>query len=113
MGRRRDHDAIWQPVRLHAACNVHRVAPDVVDELVGADHSGHYLAGMDADAHLQWDGKLASGARIYELQAYRNAFLVLPGLYLIGLVLVWRVRETWCRPYGAPAPAAAPIPARA
>jgi MFS family permease len=61
---------------------------------------------------LQWDGKLAAGARVYDLQDYRNAFLVLPGVYLIGLVLVWRVRETWCRPYAAP-PAPAPAVAEA
>lgn len=59
---------------------------------------------------LQWDGTLAAGARVYALEAYRGAFLVLPGLYVVGLVLVTRVRETWCRPYAAaeePAPAVA------
>ena len=56
---------------------------------------------------LQWDGKLTAGARVYDLDAYRNALLVMPGVYVLGLVLVWRVRETWCRPYGAPAPAPA------
>jgi MFS family permease len=56
---------------------------------------------------LQWDGTLAAGARVYALEAYRAAFLVLPGLYLLALVLVWRVRETWCRPHGAPAAAGA------
>lgn len=62
---------------------------------------------------LQWDGKLAAGARVYDLAAYRNALLVMPGVYVLALVLVWRVRETWCRPYGAPAPETSVIPARA
>src|SRR5581483_10609269 len=53
---------------------------------------------------LQWDGKLASGARVYDLKAYRNALLVMPGVYVLGLVLVWRIRETWCKPCGALAP---------
>lgn len=61
---------------------------------------------------LQWDGTLAQGARIYSVEAYRTAFLLLPGLYLLGLVFALRVRETYCRPYGAvAAPAAAPASA--
>jgi MFS family permease len=51
---------------------------------------------------LQWDGKLAAGARVYAVEAYRNAFLVLPAVYAIGFVLGLRIRETWCRPYAAP-----------
>lgn len=54
---------------------------------------------------LQWDGTLAAGARVYSLESYRHAFLVLPGLYLFALILGLRVRETRCRPYAA-APAA-------
>jgi MFS family permease len=54
---------------------------------------------------LQWDGTLAAGARVYAVETYRNAFLLLPGLYLLGLALALRVRETWCRPYAAPAAA--------
>ena len=52
---------------------------------------------------MQWDGTLAAGARVYDLAAFRNAFLVLPGVYVLALALVWRVRETWCKPYAAPA----------
>jgi MFS family permease len=52
---------------------------------------------------LQWDGRLADGARVYGLESYRAAFLVLPGLYLLGLGFALRVKETWCRPLAAPA----------
>jgi len=47
---------------------------------------------------LQWDGTQAAGARVYDAKAYRNAFLVLPGVCVLALVLATRVRETWCRP---------------
>ena len=61
---------------------------------------------------LQWDGTLAAGARIYSLEAYRTAFLVLPGLLVLGIVMALRVRETWCRPYAAPvSPATAAVEA--
>lgn len=57
---------------------------------------------------LQWDGTLAAGARVYALESYRSAFVVLPGLFVAALLCVWRIRETRCRPYAAAAtPAAA------
>ncbi len=54
---------------------------------------------------LQWDGTLAAGARAYAVEAYRNAFFVLPAVYAIGFLCALRVRETFCRPYAAPEPA--------
>ncbi len=48
---------------------------------------------------LQWDGKLAQGARIYSVEAFRSAFFVLPVVNLLGFVCALRVRETWCKPY--------------
>lgn len=57
---------------------------------------------------LQWDGTLAAGARVYSLESYRAAFLVLPGVFLGALFCIWRIRETRCRPYAAAgSPAAA------
>ncbi|MBL8661822.1 MAG: MFS transporter [Candidatus Odyssella sp.] len=50
---------------------------------------------------LQWDGRLADGARVYAAEAYRKAFIVLPVLYALGFVAASRVRETFCRPYAA------------
>jgi MFS family permease len=57
---------------------------------------------------LAWDGTLAGGARVYALDAYRTAFVVLPGVFVGALICLWRIRETRCRPYAAAdAPAAA------
>ena len=53
---------------------------------------------------LQWDGRLADGARVYAAETFRKAFLVLPALYALAFLFALRVRETWCRPYAAPAP---------
>ena len=48
---------------------------------------------------LRWDGALVGGARVYALENYRVALLVLHGMFLTAIVLALRVRETWCRPY--------------
>jgi MFS family permease len=56
---------------------------------------------------LQWDGKLANGARVYGAETFRTAFFVLPALHALAFLAALRVRETWCRPFGTvPAPAA-------
>ena len=55
---------------------------------------------------LQWDGRLAGGARVYAAETFRNAFIVLPTLYALAFLSALRVRETFCRPYAASAPAA-------
>ncbi len=52
---------------------------------------------------LQWDGRLADGARVYAAETFRKAFIVLPMLYALAFVSGLRVRETFCRPYAAPA----------
>jgi MFS family permease len=52
---------------------------------------------------LQWDGNLVAGARVYAVEAYRLAFIVLPALPIVGFLAALRVRETYCRPYAAPA----------
>ena len=56
---------------------------------------------------LQWDGRLADGARVYAAEAFRTAFIVLPALYVLAFLSALRVRETWCRPFAAPARVAA------
>jgi MFS family permease len=61
---------------------------------------------------LQWDGRLADGARVYAPEAFRTAFIVLPALYALAFLFALRVRETHCRPFAAPA-ASAPVPAKA
>lgn len=49
----------------------------------------------------QWDGRLVEGARLYALDDYRAAFLVLPGLFIAALAAGAAVRETYCRPFAA------------
>jgi MFS family permease len=57
---------------------------------------------------LQWAGTLKGGARVYALEAYDNAMLTMPALYLAALLFALAIRETWCRPVAAEArPAAA------
>ena len=38
------------PMRFHAARQVHRRAPEIVDELLAADDAGDHRSGIDADA---------------------------------------------------------------
>ena len=54
-GRLGDVDPAGQAVRLEPAREVHRVAPDVVDELVDPDHAGDHRPGVDADPDLERD----------------------------------------------------------
>lgn len=57
----------------------------------------------------QWDpltDQLVAGARVYSVEAFQTAFLVLPAVYLLSLLCLAFIRETHCRPYGEPAPAA-------
>ncbi len=46
----------------------------------------------------RWDGALKAGARVYSLDAYAEAFLVIPALYLLALVTALALRETRCQP---------------
>lgn len=46
----------------------------------------------------RWDGTMRAGARIYSLDAYGDAFLVLPALYGAGVLIALAIRETYCRP---------------
>jgi MFS family permease len=54
---------------------------------------------------LQWDGRLAAGARAYSIEAYRLALLILPACFVIGIAAALGIRETHCRPVGGPAAA--------
>ncbi len=47
---------------------------------------------------LGWDGKLSNGARIFSVSAYKAAFLTLPIYLCISLALLWKVKETHCKP---------------
>ena len=45
-----------------------------------------------------WSGELLHGIRIYGLEAYRTAFVLMLGWALISFVLLFFTRETRCRP---------------
>ena len=51
---------------------------------------------------LSWNGETVNGARVYALDAYQEAFLLLPGCYLLGLMMWLTLKETHGRPFVAP-----------
>lgn len=48
-----------------------------------------------------WDGTLADGVRVYTIDNFDQAFLVLPLLHLVALVVGLCIRETYCKPINA------------
>lgn len=46
----------------------------------------------------QWDGTLVDGARVYSADAYANAFLLFPMLFIGSLVFGLLIRETYGKP---------------
>ena len=57
--RARNLDLAGQAVRLHAAGDRDRHSPQIVVELLLADHAGHHRTGGDPDSHLDLDVPLA------------------------------------------------------
>jgi hypothetical protein len=47
---------------------------------------------------LNWDGRTAAGARVYSIEAFEIAFLVVVGSLSIAVVAALSVRETHARP---------------
>ena len=47
-------------------------------------------------ADLSWDGTIVEGVRVYSAVDYHNAFLLMLGFGVLGLVGSLRVRETYC-----------------
>lgn len=45
----------------------------------------------------QWDGRLIDGVRMYDLAAYRSAFLVMIAWSILAVVLIALTTETYCR----------------
>jgi MFS family permease len=45
-----------------------------------------------------WLGRMVEGARIYDFYAYRWGFALMLAWGAASLVLIWRARETYCRP---------------
>ena len=47
---------------------------------------------------LTWGGKIVDGARIFSVSAYKMAFLTLPIYLIISLLMLWKIKETYCKP---------------
>ena len=47
---------------------------------------------------LSWDGVLDAGVRVYSVDAYRVALVVLPIGLLVSIILTYFLKETHCRP---------------
>lgn len=46
----------------------------------------------------QWAGETLNGARIFSVDAYKAAFITLPIFLIIGLISLWKIKETYCKP---------------
>ena len=64
--------------------------------LIGAGAVMQPVVGWLLD--LGWQGTIVDGVRVYSLEAYQNAFLVLPASCAAALVLALMVRETHGKP---------------
>lgn len=64
--------------------------------IIGAGAIFQPVVGWLLDLH--WDGRLEAGVRVYSMDAFRAAFLVIVASLGIGLLAGSAARETWCRP---------------
>ncbi|MBY0530109.1 MAG: MFS transporter [Rhabdochlamydiaceae bacterium] len=46
---------------------------------------------------MTWTGKLVDGARIFSVENYKMAFLTIPIYLIISLVLMAKIKETYCK----------------
>ena len=46
---------------------------------------------------LSWDGKMQNGVPLYSTHAFQLAFLILPICLAISVVLMFFVKETYCK----------------
>jgi hypothetical protein len=47
---------------------------------------------------MNWDGKMADGARIFSVENYKLAFITLPVYLIISIISLYWVKETHCKP---------------
>lgn len=66
--------------------------------------AGQTLIGVLLD--LQWTGAMAAGARLYDADAYRRAFVTLVASSVVTIAAGLALPETWCRTQDQPAAAA-------
>lgn len=46
---------------------------------------------------LGWTGTVVDGARVFSVQAYKAAFITLPAYLFISLLIISRIKETYCK----------------
>lgn len=63
---------------------------------VGGGAAFQPLIGMLLDRN--WDGVMLAGARVYSVEAYASAFVILPLCSLTAMTAALMVRESYCRP---------------
>jgi len=56
------------------------------------------LMGLVLDWH--WEGMILDGVRVYPEAGYRQAFIIMPLICVVGVIASLIVRETHCRPVG-------------
>jgi MFS family permease len=56
------------------------------------------LMGLVLDWH--WEGTMLDGVRVYPVDGYRKAFIIMPLVCVVGVVAALLVRETHCQPRG-------------
>ncbi len=64
------------------------------DALVGAISDP--LAGKFLDT--AWGGQLVDGIRVFSIEAYQSAFLIIPLYLILSLLMLIKIRETHCNP---------------
>ena len=81
VGAARDLDRPALPLGFHAAREVHRRAPEIVDELLAADHAGDHRPGINADAErkpLPAEGPARNGVAHVESKLDQSQRVVSP-----------------------------------
>ena len=64
----------WLALGGETACNIDRVAPQVINELLGPYHSGNHRAGGDSDAQLaRWPSYGRDRSRLSKIAADRHS----------------------------------------
>jgi MFS family permease len=90
---------VFASVREHNRVGAAGAAMGVVNTfVVGSGALFQPLIGIVLD--LMWDGAIVDGARIYSLDAYRAALVVLPVAAVIGMTAAFLHRETYGRQTG-------------
>ena len=49
-------DSVGQTTAFHSACDVHRVSPNLVVQLLGAEHASNHRPTMDTKSHFDGMG---------------------------------------------------------